>query len=186
MTTETSEPWVALALPLEGVGTTIAGVVYGVVNLKSLWEVTAELRLNHGGRAYVVDRFGQLIATDDPNLVLKRLSFADRPLIQHLMQHPSAPDLEFVQGDYTNEHGVRVLATGLHLPVGQWSVVVEQPQAILYAPIAQKLWFALAISSIGLLVCMGIAHILSQRFTRPIVRLREGWYSSVAVTSRTR
>jgi hypothetical protein len=56
MTTETSEPWVTLALPLEGIGTTIAGVVYGVVNLKSLWEVTAELRLSHGGRAYVVDR----------------------------------------------------------------------------------------------------------------------------------
>src|SRR5215475_7570907 len=173
-TTETSEPWVTLALPLEGPGTTIAGVVYGVVNLKSLWEVTGELRLSHGGRAYVVDQFGQLIATDDPNLVLKRLSFADRPLIQHLMQHPSAQDLEFVQGDYTNEHGVRVLATGLHLPVGQWGVVVEQPQAILYAPIAQKLWFTLAISGIGLLICMGIARILSRRFTQPIVRLREG------------
>jgi hypothetical protein len=174
MTTETSEPWVTLALPLEGTGTTIAGVVYGVVNLKSLWEVTGELRLSHGGRAYVVDRFGQLIATDDANLVLKRLSFADRPLIQQLMQHPGTQGLEFVQGDYINEHRVHVLATGLHLPGGQWSVVVEQPQAILYAPIAQKLWFALGISGIGILVCMGIARILSQRFTQPIVRLREG------------
>jgi signal transduction histidine kinase len=174
VTTETSEPWVTLALPLEGAGTTITGVVYGVVNLKSLWEVTAELRLSRGGRAYVVDRFGQLIATDDPNLVLKQLSFADRPLIQHLMQHPSVHDLEFVQGEYTNEHGVRVLATGLHLSAGHWGVVVEQPQAILYAPIAQKLWFTLVISGIGLLICMGIARILSQRFTQPIVRLREG------------
>jgi len=173
-TIETSEPWVTLALPLEGTGTTVVGVVYGVVNLKSLWEVTGELQLSYGGRAYVVDRFGQLIATDDPNLVLKRLSFADRPLIQHLMQHPSAPALEFVQGDYINEHGVRVLATGLHLPVGQWSVVVEQPQAILYAPIAHKLWFALGISGMGWLICLGIARILSQRFTKPIVRLREG------------
>ena len=42
---------------------------------------------------------------DDPNLVLKRLSFAHRPLIQHLMQPPGAQDLEFVQGDYINEHG---------------------------------------------------------------------------------
>src|SRR5438128_3145760 len=42
-TTEISEPWVTLALPLEGTGTTIAGVVYGIVNLKSLWEVTGEL-----------------------------------------------------------------------------------------------------------------------------------------------
>ena len=174
MTTETSEPWVTLALSLDGSGTTMAGVVYGVVNLKSLWEVTGELRLSHGGRAYVVDRSGQLIATDDPNLVLKRLSFADRPLIQQLMQHPDAQGLEFVRGAYTNEHGVRVLATGLYIPGGQWSVVVEQPQAILYAPIAQKLWFTAVISVIGVLVCMGIAHILSQHFTQPIVRLREG------------
>ena len=67
-----------------------------------------------------------------------------------------------------------MLATGLYLPGGQWGVVVEQPQAILYAPITQKLWFALCISAIGLLVCISIAHILSQRFTQPIVRLREG------------
>src|SRR5215471_10685575 len=173
-TTETSEPWVTLALPLEGTGTTIAGVVYGVVNLKSLWEITAELRLSHGGRAYVVDRSGQLIASDDANLVLKRLSFADRPLIQHLMQHLGTQELEFVQGDYVNEHGVRVLATGIYLPGGQWGVVVEQPQAILYAPIACKLWFALGISGMGVLICIGIARILSQRFTKPIVRLREG------------
>jgi signal transduction histidine kinase/DNA-binding response OmpR family regulator len=174
MTTETSEPWVTLALPLEGTGTTIAGVIYGVVSLKSLWEVTAELRLSHGGRAYVVDRSGQLIASDDANLVLKRLSFAHRPLIQRLVQHPSTQDLTFVQGDYINEHGVRALATGLYLSGGQWGVVVEQPHAILYAPITQKLWFALCLSAVGLLVCMSIAHILSQRFTLPIVRLREG------------
>ena len=67
-----------------------------------------------------------------------------------------------------------MLATGLYLPGGQWGVVVEQPHAILYAPITQKLWFALCISAIGLLVCLSIAHILSQRFTLPIVRLREG------------
>jgi len=173
VTTETSEPWVQLALPIEGSGTTIAGVVYGVINLKSLCEVTGELQLSHGGRAYVVDRAGQLIATDDANLVLKRLSFADRPLVQHLMQ-PSTPQaMEYVQGAYTNEYGVLVLATGLPLPGMQWEVVVEQPQSVLYAPIAQKLWFTMGFSVIGLLACMGIAHLLSQRFTRPIVRLRE-------------
>src|SRR5882724_10472364 len=158
VTTETSEPWVTLALPIEGSGTTMAGMVYGVINLKSLWEVTGDLQLSHGGRAYVVDRSGQLIATDDANLVLKRLSFADRPLVHQLMQ-PSTPQaMEFVHGDYTNEHGVHVLATGLPLPGMQWGVVVEQPQSVLYAPIAQKLGLTIGFSGIGLLVCMGIAH----------------------------
>src|SRR5262245_12144427 len=174
VTTDTSQPCVTLALPFEGAGTIRVGVVYGIVNLKALWEVTGEVRLSHGGRAYVVDQFGQLIAADDANLVLKRLSFANRPLIQRLIQHPSTQDLEFVQGDYINEHGVRVLATGLHLPGVQWSAVVEQPQAILYTPITQKLWLTLCISAIGLVVCMGLARILSRHFTRPIVRLREG------------
>ena len=63
-----------------------------------------------------MDRSGQLIASDDDNLVLKRLSFADRPLIQRSCSTIRHHDLEFVQGDYINEHGVRVLATGLHLP----------------------------------------------------------------------
>jgi len=174
VTTDTSQPCVTLALPFEGSGTTRIGVVYGIINLKALWEVTGELKLSHGGRAYVVDPLGQLIATDDANLVLKRLSFAKRRLVQQLMEYPSTRDLKFVPGNYTNEHGVRVLATGLLLPRMQWGVVVEQPQAILYAPIAQKLWYTCGFSVIGLLVCMGIAHVLSQRFTRPIIQLREG------------
>jgi adenylate cyclase len=61
VTTETSQPRVTLALPLEGVGTTRAGVVYGVVNLKALWEVTRELRLSHGGRAYALIGFQGLL-----------------------------------------------------------------------------------------------------------------------------
>jgi hypothetical protein len=32
-------------------------VVYGIVNLKSLWEVTANLGLQQGGRAYVVGAY---------------------------------------------------------------------------------------------------------------------------------
>ena len=131
--------------------------------------------LSHGGRAYVVDRLGQLIATDDANLVLKRLSFADRPLVQHLMQHPTPQDLEFVQGDYTNEHGVRVLATGLALfpgDSGEWWSSSRNPSCM--PPLRRSSGSPSASPVIGLLACMGIAHILSQRFTRPIVRLREG------------
>jgi signal transduction histidine kinase len=53
-------------------------------------------------------------------------------------------------------------------------VVVEQPQSILYASIRHKLWFAVGLSALGLLVTFGLAHIFSRRFTAPITRLREG------------
>ncbi|MGE3541929.1 MAG: response regulator [Candidatus Tectimicrobiota bacterium] len=174
ITTETSEPWITLAIPMKEAGTTLTGVVYGVINLKALWEVASALRLRHGGRAYVVDQEGRLIAADEPNLVLKRLTFGARPLLQQLRQRPASDTLEFVHGDYHNEYGVQVIATGLMLPTTQWSVVVEQPWATLYAPIARKLWFAAGFSICGMLLCLGGTHVLSRRFTQPILRLREG------------
>ena len=174
MITETSEPWVTLAMPLERSNAATAGVVYGIVNLKSLWEVTANLGLQRGGRAYVVDRMGRLIAADDPNLVLKQFIFADRPLVQQLMHQANSRSVAPIQGEYTNESHIRVMATGLPLTRTGWAVVVEQPQSILYASIRHKLWFAVGLSALGLLVTFGLAHIFSRRFTAPIMRLREG------------
>ena len=56
----------------------------------------------------------------------------------------------------------------------KWGVVIEQPQAMLYASINQKLWLVFGLTGIGLLVHFGFAHVLSRHFTRPITRLREG------------
>jgi signal transduction histidine kinase/DNA-binding response OmpR family regulator len=174
MITETSEPWVTVAVPLERANASAVGVIYGIVNLKSLWEVTEDLQLYQGGRAYVVDQMGRLIAADDPNLVLKQLTFADRPLVQHLIHYPNTPSVAPVRGEYTNEHHERVMATGVPLPRTGWGVVVEQPQSMLYASIRHKLWFAGVLSTLGILVTFGLAQLFSRRFTAPITRLREG------------
>jgi signal transduction histidine kinase/HAMP domain-containing protein len=174
VTTETWEPWVTLAVPLEGVNGVRVGLVYAVVTLKALWEVTAGLHLDDGGRAYVVDRLGKLIATDDPNLVLKQLSFGDRSVVKKLLHDQEGEDLALVQGEYTNEHQKRVVAIGLPLAKVGWGVVVEHPYTILYAPIKQKLWFAIGLSVVGMLVSFSFARFLSQRFTGPITRLRQG------------
>jgi signal transduction histidine kinase/HAMP domain-containing protein len=174
VTAETWEPWVSLTVPLEGLNGVRVGSVFAVVNLKALWDITGALQLENGGRAYVVDHMGKLIATDDPNLVLKQLSFAHRDLVQQLLQRRHASDQSFVHGEYTNEHQTRVIATGLALPQTGWGVVVEQPQAVLYAPIKHKLRFAGAFSVVGMLLSLGFAHGLSRRFTGPITRLRQG------------
>jgi PAS domain S-box-containing protein len=174
VTSETSEPWVTLAMPLERSKAAVVGVVYGILNLKSLWEVTGGLQLSRGGRLYVIDQVGQLVAADDQNLVLQQLSFADRPLVQHLVRPVPDGEMSFVQGEYINEHGLPVMATGLSLPRTSWGVVVEQPLSILYAPIRQKLWFGIGFSVVGVLLNIGLAQIFSRRFTAPITRLREG------------
>src|SRR5262249_53401483 len=95
-TTETSEPWVTIAAPLTGSAESRL-LVIGVLNLKDLWSLIADLRLGHGGRAYVVDRRGGLIAADDANLLLKRVSVNKpaigrrRPPLGRPLRVPAAP-----------------------------------------------------------------------------------------------
>ena len=174
MITETSEPWATLAVRLPGPDPLLKGLVFGVINLKSLWNLTRGLKLSHEGRVYIVEENGRLIAAADPSIVLRRLSFADRPLIQQLINPQRSDDRTFVQGDYTNERGVSVVGTGLLLTGPRWGVVIEQPQAVLLAPIQQKIWLFASLSLMGLLLSFGLAYTLSRRLTAPITRLRQG------------
>ena len=169
-TTETSEPWVTLATPLSGAAEGRLLVV-GVLNLKDLWSQTADVRLGQGGRAYVVDRRGGLIAADDANLVLKQLSLIGRPFVRSLLDQNQPLG---VTGSYTNERGVEAMATGLRVDRVGWGVVVEHPRAVVTAAVGRKLWFFAALTAAGVLVSAGAAHVLSARLTRPLERLRLG------------
>jgi hypothetical protein len=128
-TTETSEPWVTIATPLSGAGDGRL-LVIGVLNLKDLWSLIADLRLGQDGRAYVVDRRGGLIAADDANLVLKRLSLISRPFVRSLLEQDRPVGVAGVTGSYTNERGVEAMATGLRVDRVGWGVVVEHPRAV--------------------------------------------------------
>lgn len=169
-TTETSEPWVTLGTPLSGAAEGRLLVV-GVLNLKGLWSQTADVRLGHGGRAYIVDRRGGLIAADDANLVLKQLSLIGRPFVRSLLDQDQPLG---VTGSYTNERGVEAMATGLRVDRVGWGVVVEHPRAVVTAAVGRKLWFFAALTAAGVLVSAGAAHVLSARLTRPLERLRLG------------
>jgi signal transduction histidine kinase/HAMP domain-containing protein len=172
--TETSEPRVTLAVPLRRSGTAVPGLLYTSLTLKSLWGLVGAFSLSYGGRAYVVDHAGRLIAAGDPSLVLKQLSFIDRAMIRELVVSPTPDGLSFSQGTYTNENKADVMATGLSLSGPDWAVVVEQPKSLLYAPIRRKLWSFAGVFFIGLAISFGLARVLSRRFTRPILELREG------------
>ena len=171
---ETSEPWVTLAIQRSLGDRAGSFSVYGVVNLKRLNQQAEAFKLSNEGELNLVDRSGWLIAAADPSLVLKRLSLNDRPLIRKLLTSGAVAPNELVSGAYVDERGVEVAATGLRLAFTGWGVIVEQPQSLLYAPIRQKIWYGVALSSVALILCLLSAHIISRRFTRPITRLQEG------------
>ena len=166
---ETSDPQVTVTVHLPG-----SGMVFGLINLKSLLSLIQEFKLIYDGRAYVVDDTGRLIAAADPSLVLRQISLADRSLIQRLIDPKNSLDRSQVEGDYINETGTRMTATGLRFTTPPWAVVIEQPQSLLFAPIRQTIWFSVGVSLIGLIFSFLLARTLSRRFTEPIIRLREG------------
>ena len=169
VTNDTSEPWVTLAAPLSSpAGQTF---VVGLLNLKVLWSLTSELQLGQGGRAYIVDGRGGLIAADDASLVLKRLSFTDRSFVKRLLEdgRPNG-----VSGLYKNERGIEAMATGLRLDRVGWGVVVEHPRAVVAQAVERKLLFFAVLTLAGILVSAAIGRFLSRRVTRPLERLRLG------------
>ena len=171
---ETSEPSVTLSVRLPGPDSASGRLLFAIINLKMLWNLTREFKLSNAGRVYVVEEQGRLIAAADPSAVLRQLSFADRPLIRRLLDPQGSELTSFREGKYTNERGQAAVATGLLLTRPRWGVVVEQPESMLFAPIRQKIWLFVGLSLVGLLLSLGMAHTLSRRLTGPIVLLREG------------
>jgi GAF domain-containing protein/CheY-like chemotaxis protein/HAMP domain-containing protein len=173
VTGATAVPSVSLATRLRRTQKGNVAVVTAVINLQALWDLTEGSNLQNGGRVYVVDQDGRLIAADDPNLVLKRLVFSDRPLIQGLIHAKPSISITTMSGAYTNEYGVPVRATGVVIPGPGWGVVVEQPESVVYAPIRRTFYFTLCLILAGIAVSLWLARLMSRHFTEPITQLRK-------------
>jgi signal transduction histidine kinase len=163
-----AEPLVTLTSHIPG-----SGLVFGTINLKLVLSLVHEFKLNYDGRAYIVDETGRLLAAADPSLVLRQLSFADRPLIRRLLKQETAAEGE-IDDAYVNEAGQRRIATGRRFARPAWALVIDQSQSLLFSPILEQIWFFAGLCLFGLFATWLLARSLSRRFTRPIVRLREG------------
>ena len=67
----TSEPLVIMAVPATNALKEFQGTLVAEVNLKFMWDLVDQLQVGQTGRAFVVDRQGNLIAFGDTARVLK-------------------------------------------------------------------------------------------------------------------
>ena len=89
---EDSEPHMTIAVGERGPD---AGVTLAEVNLKSLWDVVSSISVGAGGRAYVVDAEGRLIAHPDIGLVLQKTDLSALPQVRAARATPpDSPSLE--------------------------------------------------------------------------------------------
>jgi signal transduction histidine kinase len=167
---QNAEPYMTLALAGSPRDT---GVSAAEVNLTFIWDVISKIRVGEGGRAYVVDSRGRLIAHPDISLVLQNTDLSHLPQVQAARAalsgepgdtEPAARDLR----------GHEVLTSYAAIAPLDWSVFVELPIDEAYAPFYAAIvrTVALLLAALGLALLGGM--VLVRRMVVPIEALRAG------------
>jgi signal transduction histidine kinase len=167
-----TEPYMTVAV---APATRVEGVTLVEVNLKFVWDLIARIDIGKTGRAYVVDRRGQLLSHPDIGLVLRRSNFAGLPQVRNaLAAGTDSQARPQDQGNGRDPQGNPVLAAHAPIPELGWILIVEQPLAEAYAPLYA------AVGRTGLLLLMAFplgvlaSLALARHIVMPIRALQQG------------
>jgi hypothetical protein len=126
---EDTEPFMTLAV--RGAGHE-PNVIVAEVNLRFIWDLVSRIRAGNTGKAYVVDRLGQLIAHPDLWPALRRIDLSGDPDVRAALDGAAPPLGGLVKEDLSHQ---RVLSTYARAEPLGWLVFVELPLTEAYAPI---------------------------------------------------
>ncbi len=167
-----SEPLVAIAIPVKNVLGDFQGTLVAEVDLKFMWDLVDQLRVGETGYAYVVDNQGNLIAYEDASRVLANENVGQIPEVKEFLENPSeAGDITPEVASYTGLTGKTVL--GSYVPLGspQWAIFIELPTAEANQPMIQMLVLSIA----GILVLAFLTGLvgafMARRLAAPLVGL---------------
>ncbi|HEX6437885.1 MAG TPA: GAF domain-containing protein [Candidatus Binatia bacterium] len=170
-TSDRAEPYIVIAMPLMESPRKAIGVMVAQVHLRFLWEVIAGSRFRRGGYAYLIDENGEIIAHEDPSLVLKRLNLGAVAKVQRFLAHRASDPAPAELGAGIN--GAQVLSTYAEVPDLRWAVIVEQPAAQALSDLERLHRYSILLIGSGLLVGSGIIVWVSRKISRPIQELRQ-------------
>jgi signal transduction histidine kinase len=148
------------------------GVAIAEVNLKFIWDVVNGIRVGRGGRAWVADDRGRLIAHPDMSYVLSNPDVAQRVLdiVRRADAAAAGGEPAAVQG-LRGEHVL--VARAVAQPMG-WQVVVELPQSEAAEPLQRSIQRGLWVALGSFVLAVGVALLVARRLVRPIRALTEG------------
>lgn len=163
-----SEPYMTLAVA----GTRRdAGVSAAEVNLKFIWDVVSQIKVGDGGRAYVVDAQGRLIAHPDISLVLRNTDFSSLAQFRAAREGGPSAKRALSAQDF---QGQRVLAAFAPIQPMGWWVFAELPLDEAYAPLIDSIKRTAIVLALGILGAILAALFLARRMVVPIRALQQG------------
>lgn len=163
-----SEPYMTLAVA----GTrSDAGVSAAEVNLKFIWDVVSQIKVGEGGKAYVVDARGRLIAHPDISLVLRNTDLSEFAQVKSARASGASPERALTTTDL---RGLPVLSAYATIsPLGWW-VFAELPLDEAYAPLFASIKRTAVVMLLGLVGAVLAALFLARRMVVPIQSLQAG------------
>src|SRR5262245_60424977 len=147
------------------------GVIVGKVNLKFIWEVVSRIRVGNGGRAYVIDANGRLIAHPDISLVLRNTDMSGLPQVRAARAPQTAADQSLVAVDLQGKPVLSAHATVIPL---NWRVFVDLPVGEAYAPLYNSIMRSAVLLLAALALAFFAGLFLARQMVVPIRALHNG------------
>ena len=163
-----TEPFMTIAV--RGTGQA-PNVIVAEVNLRFIWDLVAKIAVGNTGKAYVVDRMGQLIAHPDLWPALRRIDLSGAPDVRAALRGVAPPVGGLVKEDLSHQP---VLSTYAPVEPLGWLVFVELPLSEAYAPIYASIGRSAFLLLALLAGAIVVAFLLSRRMTVPIQMLTRG------------
>jgi signal transduction histidine kinase len=167
-----SEPYMTISLAGAGED---AGVVAAEANLKFIWDVVSSIKVGEGGRAYVVDAQGRLIAHPDISLVLQKTDVSDLPQVDAIRAHLSGEEGGSAEAIFGRSlQGKEVLSASATIDPLGWLVFVDLPIDEAFAPIYASVQRTVVLLLVGLTISAVASLFLVRRMVSPIQTLQAG------------
>jgi GAF domain-containing protein/HAMP domain-containing protein len=168
----TSEPMVIVAVPVIDVFEDFQGTLMAEVDLKFMWDLVDRLEVGESGLAYVVDRYGNLLAFGDVARVLRGENVGHLSEVGEFVRNPASVD-ETGAGISTGINGTRVVATYVPLGTPDWAVVIELPVAEAYREVVQSTTVSAGVVLVMATLAGLLGVYLARRLSIPLRDLTE-------------
>ena len=159
-------PFAYIAVPVKRLGQ-VTEILWGELNLKSVWDVLEGIRIGRTGQVYIMDLSGRYIAHREIGRVLAPPP-KKRPKIFENIRQSNFP-LQWT-GD---EDGKKTYHMGMYIPDLDWIVVLQQSLPEIYAHLYRDIYLAVFLTGIICLVAVLVGWRYVRRFLMPIESLHQ-------------
>jgi len=168
-----SGPFTTIAVPIDRVAGERIGFLGAEVDLKYIGQLMASVRVGQAGRAYLMDRSGQLIAHPDLSLVLQRPTLSPEGRLRAAFRkHQSGSTAAALVA--RNLGGEKVFTSFTPVRGLDWVVLVEQPVREIYTSLYSSMVRTAVLLALGLVLALIATLSIRRRIVQPLEMLRHG------------